>query len=94
MFKEALLATIDAERGDLISFLQSLTRADSSNPPGDTIAAACVVTTFLASHDVPATLIAPKHLPGSITIARSQSFFIATYIRCTTFEPARFAICR
>lgn len=60
MFKEALLETIDAERQDLISFLQSLTRADSSNPPGETIAAACVVTTFLAARDVPATLIAPK----------------------------------
>jgi succinyl-diaminopimelate desuccinylase len=67
MFKEALLATIDAERQDLISFLQSLTRADSSNPPGDTIAAACVVTTFLASHDVPATLIAPKSDAPNVT---------------------------
>jgi succinyl-diaminopimelate desuccinylase len=67
MFKEALLETIDAERQDLISFLQSLTRADSSNPPGDTIAAACVVTTFLASRDVPATLIAPKSDAPNIT---------------------------
>ncbi|KAI4721276.1 putative peptidase [Aureobasidium sp. EXF-10727] len=65
MFKAALLDTIDAERQDLISFLQSLTRADSSNPPGDTIAAACVVTTFLASRDVPSTIIAPKsHAPN------------------------------
>ncbi|KAK6000705.1 hypothetical protein QM012_003430 [Aureobasidium pullulans] len=65
MFKAALLETIDAERNDLISFLQSLTRADSSNPPGDTIAAACVVTTFLASRDVPSTIIAPKsHAPN------------------------------
>ncbi|KAI4849884.1 putative peptidase, partial [Aureobasidium sp. EXF-8845] len=67
MFKEALLDTIDSERQDLISFLQSLTRADSSNPPGDTIAAACVVTTFLASRDVPATLIAPKSDAPNIT---------------------------
>jgi succinyl-diaminopimelate desuccinylase len=67
MFKEALLETIDAERQDLISFLQSLTRADSSNPPGDTIAAACVITTFLASRDVPATLIAPKSDAPNIT---------------------------
>jgi succinyl-diaminopimelate desuccinylase len=67
MFKQALLETIDAERQDLISFLQSLTRADSSNPPGDTIAAACVVTTFLASRDVPATLIAPKSDAPNIT---------------------------
>ncbi|KAI4730441.1 putative peptidase [Aureobasidium sp. EXF-10728] len=65
MFKAALLDTIDAERQDLINFLQSLTRADSSNPPGDTIAAACVVTTFLASRDVPSTIIAPKsHAPN------------------------------
>jgi len=67
MFKQALLDTIDAERQDLISFLQSLTRADSSNPPGDTIAAACVVTTFLASRDVPSTLIAPKSDAPNIT---------------------------
>ena len=67
MFKAALLETIDAERQDLINLLQSLTRADSSNPPGDTIAAACVVSTFLASRDVPATLIAPKSDAPNVT---------------------------
>ncbi|KEQ99953.1 hypothetical protein AUEXF2481DRAFT_35878 [Aureobasidium subglaciale EXF-2481] len=67
MFKAALLETIDADRQDLVSFLQSLTRADSSNPSGDTIAAACVVTTFLASRDVPVTLIAPKSDAPNIT---------------------------
>lgn len=65
MSKAALLETIDAERQDLINFLQSLTRSDSSNPPGDTITSACVVTTFLACRDVPSSIIAPKsHAPN------------------------------
>lgn len=67
MSKAALLEKIDAERQDLVDFLQSLTRAGSSNPPGDTIAAACVVTTFLAARDVPATLISPKCDAPNIT---------------------------
>jgi succinyl-diaminopimelate desuccinylase len=67
MSKAALLDEIDADRQELVGFLQSLTRADSSNPPGDTIAAASVVTTFLALRDVPSTIIAPKSNAPNIT---------------------------
>ncbi|KAL1306158.1 hypothetical protein AAFC00_004265 [Neodothiora populina] len=62
MSKAGLLALIDsdAEKDLQIHFLQSFLRAASPNPPGDTVAAARVVTNFLAHQDIESSIISPK----------------------------------
>lgn len=57
--KEALLASIDASKAKSTKLLQDLIRAASPNPPGDTLAAAEVITRYLDGHNVPHSTISP-----------------------------------
>ena len=58
MSKQSLLRVIDADRDEHISFLQSLLRAKSPNPPGDCREAAAVVESYLNRHGVKTEIIA------------------------------------
>lgn len=43
----------------IVKFLQLLTQTPSSNPPGDTVQAASVITPILEAHDITPEIIAP-----------------------------------
>ena len=58
--RETLLAWVDAEKQDLIDFLQGFIRAKSPNPPGDTRAAADHIKKFLERQKLPYRVIAPR----------------------------------
>ncbi|CAN8102580.1 unnamed protein product [Discula destructiva] len=67
MDSEALLAALTADAASQISFLQSFVRAPSPNPPGDTRAAAAVITSYLTSHGLSPLTIAPQaHAPNIV----------------------------
>jgi succinyl-diaminopimelate desuccinylase len=69
--KASLLSAIDDDRPRLVAFLQTLIRAPSPNPPGDTTAAAAVVISYLQSHGIHTdTITAPNkpHLPNVVTV--------------------------
>ena len=55
-----LVAWIDAERDDLVSFLSHLVRTASPNPPGDTRAAAAVLEEWLRCRALPVRVVAPR----------------------------------
>ena len=57
--RERLLDWIDGERERRVALLQSLTRIDTSNPPGDTRAAADFVDGFLAAEGIACRTEAP-----------------------------------
>lgn len=57
---EQVLAWIEQDEAALIGFLQDLLRAPSPNPPGDTRAAAAVVTRFLDAAALPWRRVAPR----------------------------------
>jgi succinyl-diaminopimelate desuccinylase len=57
--REALAARLEADAEEMIAFLQRLVQAPSPNPPGDTRAAAAVVTGFLDAHGLPWRAVAP-----------------------------------
>jgi succinyl-diaminopimelate desuccinylase len=57
--KAQLLAWIERDRGEIIGFLQEFVRAKSPNPPGDTRAAAAVITRFLDANGLPWRAVAP-----------------------------------
>ena len=58
--RERLLGWLEAERPRQVAFLQSLTRVDSCNPPGDTTAACDLVSRFLADEGIPCRTEAPR----------------------------------
>ena len=58
--RERLLGWIDGERERRVALLQSLTRIDTSNPPGDTRAAADLVAGFLADEGIACRTEAPR----------------------------------
>ncbi|PVH84724.1 putative acetylornithine deacetylase [Cadophora sp. DSE1049] len=60
MDSQTLLKIITADAESHISFLQRLTQTPSPNPPGDTLQAASVITSFLKSHDITPEIIAPS----------------------------------
>lgn len=60
MSKETLLSALESEKDHSIHFLQTLLRAPSANPPGNTVTAARVVSNFLAHHGIPFEIIEPK----------------------------------
>jgi len=63
-----ILCEIEANRDKYIHFLQRLVRAASPNPPGDTRAAADVVTKFLSANDIYADIVAPMaHMPNVVS---------------------------
>lgn len=63
MNSQTLIDAITAEQTSHIALLQSLIRAPSPNPPGDTRAAAAVLQTYLnKTHNISTTLLtAPNH---------------------------------
>jgi succinyl-diaminopimelate desuccinylase len=56
---DGLLGRIAAEEGALVTLLADFVRAASPNPPGDTRAAAAVLTRWLDAHGVPYRLVGP-----------------------------------
>src|SRR6266536_2919203 len=68
MDKSALLAELDADETQHITFLQQFLQAPSPNPPGDTRAAANVVLSYLESHGITPEIIAPQeHMPNIVS---------------------------
>ena len=57
---EKILGWIAEDEAALIAFLQEFLRAPSPNPPGESRAAAAVVTRFLDSENLPWRLVAPR----------------------------------
>ncbi|WP_019015975.1 M20/M25/M40 family metallo-hydrolase [Elioraea tepidiphila] len=74
MDKATLAAWLARDRELIIGFLQELVRAPSPNPPGDTRAAAAVITRFLDRHGLPWRLVAPvaewPNIVGTIETGR------------------------
>lgn len=65
--KTEILSWIENEKNEIIAFLQEFIRAESPNPPGDTTAAANVVSKLLKKHEVPFRWVAPqKTMPNII----------------------------
>lgn len=60
--KTLMLQALDAAKDDQIAFLQRFVRVPSPNPPGETAAAAAVITEFLTSRGIAFQLIEPQ--PG------------------------------
>ncbi|KAK4541544.1 hypothetical protein LTR36_007841 [Oleoguttula mirabilis] len=58
--RKDLAELIDSERHAHLSFLQSLIRTPSANPPGDTREAVKVVQQYLTKNSIQSELIAPK----------------------------------
>lgn len=57
--KATLLEWIERDRDLIVGFLRDFVRAPSPNPPGDTRAAAGVITRFLDRHELPWRTVAP-----------------------------------
>lgn len=57
--RDELLALITRDEAALIGLLGDVVRAASPNPPGDTRAAAGVLTAWLSRHEVPFRLVGP-----------------------------------
>ncbi|MEO1192968.1 MAG: M20/M25/M40 family metallo-hydrolase [Pseudomonadota bacterium] len=58
--REQLLAWIEAEQDEILSFFQDFIRAKSPNPPGDTTEAVAHITRFLEAKELPHRLVAPQ----------------------------------
>lgn len=58
--RRQLLDWIEAEKADIIKFLQSFIRAKSPNPPGDTTEAVHHIVSFLKQSGVPFRLVDPQ----------------------------------
>jgi succinyl-diaminopimelate desuccinylase len=58
--RDQILSWIEAEKSNIIDFLQEFIRAKSPNPPGDTTASAKVVTNLLDKYEVPYRIVAPQ----------------------------------
>ena len=66
--RDRLLGWIEGERDRQIALLRSLTRIDTGNPPGDTRAAAGLVSRFLDAEGVPWRTVAPRpDLPNLVS---------------------------
>lgn len=67
MTKDDLLAAIERDRCSHIAFLQAFIREPSPNPPGDTRRAAEIVTRYLASRGIEASIVGPREdLPNVV----------------------------
>ena len=58
--RDQILSWIEAEKSNIIGFLQDFIRAKSPNPPGDTTESANVVTNLLDKYEVPYRIVAPQ----------------------------------
>ena len=66
--RDRLIGWIEGERERQVALLQSLTRIDTSNPPGDTTAAAELVSRFLADEGISWRTEAPRpEMPNLIS---------------------------
>lgn len=59
--KTRLLQALDADKQEHIDLLQKFVRAPSPNPPGDTLAAAAVIKTYLSKRGIPFDVIDPQN---------------------------------
>ncbi|MBK5928638.1 M20/M25/M40 family metallo-hydrolase [Rhodobaculum claviforme] len=57
--EQALLARIDADRAEIVQFLQDFLRERTPNPPGDTRGAAAFIRRFLDAHGLPHRVVSP-----------------------------------
>ncbi|KAF2795676.1 putative peptidase [Melanomma pulvis-pyrius CBS 109.77] len=65
--RQELLLEIEQNRDEYIIFLQTLIRAASPNPPGDTKEAAQVIVDYLTGHEIISKIIAPlPHAPNVV----------------------------
>ncbi|ORE92901.1 M20/M25/M40 family metallo-hydrolase [Acuticoccus yangtzensis] len=64
--RKTLLDWIEADRDNLIDFLSRFVKAASPNPPGDTRAAAAVLTDALSAEGLPFRIIAPQETMPNI----------------------------
>ncbi|KAL2838462.1 hypothetical protein BJY01DRAFT_237477 [Aspergillus pseudoustus] len=58
--KTDLIQALDADQANQLRLLQSFVRAPSPNPPGNTEAAAAVLTAYLTSKNIPYEIIEPQ----------------------------------
>jgi acetylornithine deacetylase/succinyl-diaminopimelate desuccinylase-like protein len=58
--KTRLIQSLTTTKQEQISFLQSFVRVPSPNPPGQTAAAAVIITDFLTSKGIPYEIIEPQ----------------------------------
>lgn len=58
--KQGIIDCIEAGKHDQLRMLQALVRAASPNPPGETTAAAAVLTDYLSSKGIPYEVISPQ----------------------------------
>ncbi len=66
--RDRLLGWVDGERERQVALLRALTRIDTSNPPGDTTAAADLVSRFLADEGIASRTEAPRrHMPNLVS---------------------------
>ena len=71
--RERLLGWIDGERARQVDLLRSLTRIDTGNPPGDTRAAADLVSRFLSDEGLSWRTEAPRpEMPNLISPFRGR----------------------
>jgi succinyl-diaminopimelate desuccinylase len=69
--RQALVHRIESERDRLVGFLQSFTRIDTCNPPGDTRAGAAFVRAFLDDAGLPYRVVAPQEtMPNLVATTR------------------------
>ena len=70
---ETLLAEIESRREELIALLQGFVRTPTANPPGETVAGAAYLETFLKSRHLPYRVIAPQaHMPNLLATFDTQ----------------------
>lgn len=58
--KTLMLQSLTTTKSSQISFLQEFVRVPSPNPPGQTAAAAGIITSFLTSNNIPFEIIEPQ----------------------------------
>lgn len=58
--KALMLQSLTTTKSSQISFLQEFVRVPSPNPPGQTAAAAGIITSFLTSNNIPFEIIEPQ----------------------------------
>jgi succinyl-diaminopimelate desuccinylase len=71
--RQALLHRIEADEAVLVGFLQSFTRIDTCNPPGDTRGGAAFIEAFLDGAKLPYRRIAPQEaMPNLVATTRFE----------------------
>ncbi|EPE08060.1 vacuolar carboxypeptidase [Ophiostoma piceae UAMH 11346] len=70
MDKQALLQALDNSGGEHVRLLQTFVQAPSPNPPGDTLAAAAVITAYLVAKKIPYEIVTDidyDHAPNIVS---------------------------